>query len=142
MRSIKEFGYVDPIIVNYDMTIIGDHQRLKILKDLGYTDIECVVLEVDKDQEKSLNIALNKISGEWDMDRLKDILEELDTGAFDVELTGFDYAEIEELMGQTHNQNVEEDNFDADAAVKDIKQPITCKGDIWTLGRHRLICWR
>jgi DNA modification methylase len=140
MRSIKAFGYVDPIIVNYDMTVIGGHQRLKVLKDLGYEEIECVVLEVDKDQEKALNIALNKISGEWDTDRLKDLFADLDTGAFDVELTGFDYAEIEALMNQTPEQEVVEDDFNIETAAKEIKQPITHKGDIWQLGRHRLIC--
>ena len=63
-RSIEEFGYIDPIIVNSDMTVIGGHQRLKVLKDLGYTEIECNVVDLDKTREKALNIALNKISGE------------------------------------------------------------------------------
>ena len=63
-RSIKEFGYIDPIIVNKDLTVIGGHQRLKVLKDLEYKEIDCVVTDVDKVREKALNIALNKISGE------------------------------------------------------------------------------
>ena len=92
-RSIEEFGYIDTVIVDTDMTVIGGHQRLKVLKDLGYSEIECVVVDMDEDHEKALNIALNKISGEWDMPMLKDMLAELDTGAFDVELTGFDYDE-------------------------------------------------
>lgn len=140
-RSVEEFGYVDPVIVNADMTVIGGHQRLKVLQDLGYTDIECVVVDMDKDRERALNIALNKISGEWDFPRLKDLLQELDTGAFDVELTGFDYAEIEELLGQVHQEDVEEDGFDTDAAAEEAaKEPVTQPGDIWLLGDHRLIC--
>ena len=139
-RSLEKFGYVDPVIVNADMTVIGGHQRIKVLKDLGYEEIDCVVLDIDKDQEKALNVALNKISGEWDMGKLKDLIEELDAGAFDVELTGFDFAEVEAILGGTHESEVNEDNFDADAAADDIKQPVTKKGDIWQLGNHRLIC--
>jgi len=66
-NSILEFGYVEPIIVNYDMTVIGGHQRLTVLKDLGHTEVQCVVLEIKEDAKvKALNIALNKIAGEWD----------------------------------------------------------------------------
>src|SRR5690348_13603315 len=72
-RSIQEFGYVDPVIVNSDLTIIGGHQRWKVLKDLGYKEIDCVVVELDKTKEKALNIALNKISGEWDIPLLKEL---------------------------------------------------------------------
>ena len=65
-NSILEFGYVEPIIVNYDMTVIGGHQRLTVLKDLGHTKVQCVVLEIKEDAKvKALNIALNKIAGEW-----------------------------------------------------------------------------
>jgi DNA modification methylase len=139
-RSIEEFGYIDPVIVNKDFTVIGGHQRLKVLKDLGYAEIECVVLDIDKDREKALNIALNKISGEWDMERLKDLFADLDNGTFDLGLTGFDYAEIEALMNQAPEQEVVEDDFNVETVAKEIKQPATRKGDVWQLGRHRLIC--
>jgi ParB-like chromosome segregation protein Spo0J len=76
-RSIKEFGYVDPIIVNKDMTIIGGHQRYKVLVDQGYIELDCVVVDLPKDREKALNIALNKISGEWDKVALVGLLGEL-----------------------------------------------------------------
>ena len=78
-RSINEFGYVDPIIINSDMTIIGGHQRATVLKDLGYNEVDVLIVDVDKVKEKALNIALNKISGEWQMDKLKDLLLELET---------------------------------------------------------------
>jgi hypothetical protein len=62
-NSILEFGYVEPIIVNYDMTVIGGHQRLTVLKDLGYKEVQCVIVEIkDENKVKALNIALNKIS--------------------------------------------------------------------------------
>ena len=63
-NSIINFGYVEPIIINKDFTVIGGHQRLKVLKELNYEKIECIVVDLDKTQEKALNIALNKISGE------------------------------------------------------------------------------
>lgn len=67
-RSIETFGYVDPIIVNKDGTVIGGHQRLSVLVDLGYTEADVAVVDLSKHDEKALNIALNKISGEWDED--------------------------------------------------------------------------
>ena len=99
-RSIEEFGYVDPLIVNKDMTVIGGNQRLKVLGELGYKKVDCVVLDLDKTKEKALNIALNRIEGEWDLPKLKDLLQELDTGEIDMNITGFDYVELEELMTQ------------------------------------------
>ena len=70
-RSIDEFGYVDPIIINSDNTIIGGHQRATVLKDKGWDEVKVVVLDISKEQEKALNVALNKISGEWDMGMLE-----------------------------------------------------------------------
>ena len=68
--SIEKFKLVDPIIVNQDMTVIGGHQRLKVCKELKYKDVDCVVLDLNKEQERELNIRLNKSGGEWDMDIL------------------------------------------------------------------------
>lgn len=66
-RSIKEFGYVEPIIWNKRTgVVVGGHQRLKVMKDLGYEEVDCVVVDLDEKQEKALNVALNKISGAWD----------------------------------------------------------------------------
>lgn len=107
-RSIEEFGYVEPIVWNKTTgNVVGGHQRLKVLLDLGHTEIDCVVVELDLQREKALNLALNKISGEWDLSLLKDLLQELDTGDFDIELTGFDMDEIEELMLQTTPVDIE-----------------------------------
>jgi ParB-like chromosome segregation protein Spo0J len=98
-RSIQEFGYVEPIIQNKRTgNIVGGHQRLKVLKELGETEIDCVIVDMDEAQEKALNIALNKISGQWDIPMLKDLLQELDNGAFNMALTGFDVQELEDLM--------------------------------------------
>lgn len=104
-KSIQEFGYVDLIILNKRTgNIVGGHQRYKALSDLGYEEADTVIIDLDETEEKALNLALNKISGEWDVERLKDVLLEIDTGEVDVELTGFDLSEIEEMMTRTYQE--------------------------------------
>ena len=100
-NSILEFGYVAPIIVNKDMTVISGHQRIKVLKDLSYEEIECIVVDFDKNKEKLLNIALNKISGEWDYQKLENIFNELENSNIDLSITGFDEKEINKLIKET-----------------------------------------
>lgn len=139
-NSIINFGYVEPIIINKDFTVIGGHQRLKVLKELNYEKIECIVVDLDKTQEKALNIALNKISGEWNTEKLENLLQELLQENFDVNLTGFDSEEIDNILNEY--LDTEEDEFDVDEAINEIQEPITKPGDIWILGRHRLMCRR
>ena len=140
-RSIEEFGYVDPIIINEDGTIIGGHQRCTVLKNLGYEEVDVVVVSLDKQREKALNIALNKITGEWDELKLKDLLLDLDLGDYDISLTGFEQEDLAELVD---NLAVEpeamDDDFDGEAVLEDIVEPKTKLGDVWKLGRHRLMC--
>ena len=138
-QSIEEFGYVEPIVVNKRTRhVVGGNQRLKALEDLGIEEVEAVFVDLDDAREKALNIALNKITGEWDYPKLKDLLEELDTGEIDIELTGFDMVEIEDLMNQVHVE-AEEDDFNVDE-IEEIEEPITKRGDIWKLGNHRVMC--
>ncbi len=100
-KSIEVFGYVAPIIVNEDMTVIGGHQRLKILKELDYKEIECVVLNLNKDDEKALNISLNNNSGSWDTLKLEDLIRELSTKIDDLSVTGFSEKEIKKMISDT-----------------------------------------
>lgn len=138
-RSLEQFGYVEPVIWNKATgRVVGGHQRLKVLIDMGITEVECVVVDLPDDKEKALNIALNKISGDWDKDKLAVLIADLQGTAFDVSLTGFDAAEIDDLFKDTLKDGVKDDNFDVDAELKE--PPITKPGDIWTLGRHRLVC--
>lgn len=109
-NSIQEFGYVEPIIINKDKTIIGGHQRLSVLKDLGYNEVDCIVVDIDKTKEKALNIALNKITGEWDLNKLGDLLLELDSENYDLELTGFDNYEIENILAPVETNEEDEEN--------------------------------
>lgn len=155
-RSIEHFGYIDPIIVNKrNMVVVGGHQRLKVLKELGYTDIDVVYVDLNDTDEKALNIALNKISGDWDAEKLEDLLRDisLDTD-FDIELTGFDLPEVDTLFSgalksldeatsdKKESTSLDDDNFDVEKAEKDAennKRNIKT-GDIWALGQHILVC--
>jgi ParB-like chromosome segregation protein Spo0J len=74
-KSMETFGYVEPIVWNKRTeNIVGGHQRLKILQEQAHTEIECVVVDLDETQEKALNVALNKVSGEWDLPKLADLI--------------------------------------------------------------------
>ena len=138
-RSIEQFGYVEPVIWNQTTgRVVGGHQRLKVLMDMGMTEVDCVVVSMDEEKEKALNIALNKISGDWDKDKLALLIADLQGADFDVSLTGFEPAEIDALFKDTLKDGVKDDDFDVGA---ELAQPTMTKpGDIWTLGRHRLIC--
>jgi DNA modification methylase len=138
-NSIQEFGYVEPIIVNYDMTVIGGHQRLTVLRDLGYTEAQCVVLHIeDENKVKALNIALNKITGAWNEQLLADLLVDLQSVDFNMDLTGFEAPEIEQLFSKVHNKKIKEDDFDVDAELQ--KPPVSKLGDLWLIGKHRVLC--
>ena len=135
--SLEQFGYVEPVIWNKTTgNVVGGHQRLKVLQTLGYTEIDCVVIELDIEKEKALNIALNKISGDWDKDKLALLITDLQASDFDVSLTGFDPAEIDDLFKDS--TETKDDDFDVAGELE--KPCISAKGDIWCLGRHRLIC--
>ena len=138
-RSIEQFGYVEPVIWNQTTgRVVGGHQRLKVLMDMGMTEVDCVVVAMDEDKEKALNIALNKISGDWDKDKLALLIADLQGADFDVSLTGFEPAEIDDLFKDTLKDGVKDDDFDVGAELE--KPTMTKPGDIWTLGRHCLIC--
>lgn len=138
-KSIVEFGYVDPIIVNFDGTVIGGHQRLTVLSDLGYKEVQCVQVQIeDENKVKALNVALNKITGAWNEELLADLMVELQDADFNLDLTGFEAPEIDQLFSKVHNKEVKEDDFDVDAELT--KPTISKQGDIWHLGKHRVIC--
>ena len=137
-NSITEFGFADPLVVNADMTIIGGHQRLTVAMDLGYTEVPCAVVDIDKVREKALNIALNKITGAWDDSLLADLLKDIENSDFDLGKTGFDPPEIETLFNKVHSKEVKEDDFDVESELK--RPAFSQSGDLWMLGRHRVYC--
>ena len=100
-KSLKTWNFLQPIVVNKNgNTVVGGHQRLEAAKNLGYKKVPVVYVEYSKSQEMALNLAMNKISGNWDSQKLKDVIETFDRGEFDIELTGFETHEIENLMTQ------------------------------------------
>jgi DNA modification methylase len=140
-RSILEFDYIDPVIWNKQTgNVVGGHQRLKVLKELGRTRIQVSVVDLPPAQEKALNIALNKIAGDWDNEKLAALIRELSFENLDLDILGFDQQELSALIdpdsipleGLTDPDDVP----DFDEAQPTITQP----GDIWVLGRHRLVC--
>ena len=102
-KSLAEFGNIQPITWNVRTgNVVGGHQRLKVYKAMGKTEVDVWAVDLDEQKEKAANIALNKLSGEFDMPMLKDILEEIDTGDLDMEITGFGMDEIALMMEATN----------------------------------------
>jgi 16S rRNA G966 N2-methylase RsmD len=144
MRGIEAFGLVDPIIVNQATgNIVGGHQRVEAAKRLKLAQVPVVHVSLDRDQEKALNLALNKISGEWDLDALRDILGDLSGEGFDLDLTGFSADEVADLLaGDEVNGDDERELGDPDEVpeVDEQAPPVTKPGDLIVLGAHRLLC--
>jgi len=140
-KSIETFGYCDPVIVNSDYTVIGGHQRLKVLKEMGEASIDVVVLDIPKTQEKALNVALNKITGEWDFSQLSIVLSELKEEDFDISITGFSDEELkkidEDLFGKPVALDTEPQISRAEELRKEWKTEL---GQLWQCGEHRVIC--
>ena len=131
--SIKRFGLVDPLIVNTHKdrmnVLVGGHQRLKIAQELDIKEIPCVEVELNPEQERELNIRLNKNSGEWDYDALAnyfDVGELTEWGFTDDELQFYEDEPTEGLID--------------DDEVPEVEESITKLGDLWLLGEHRVLC--
>ena len=140
--SLKRFGYLDRIIYNERTgNIVGGHQRYKVMIDEGIEEAEVTVVDLDDADEKALNIALNKISGDWDDDMLAELLNDLNNQDYDLELTGFDSDEIDSMLNDFEDeQEVLDDEFDAEQEAELIVEPYVKKGDIWKLGPHTIVC--
>ena len=138
-RSIEAYGFVNPILVQRGTNmIIAGHQRLKAAGDAGLDKVPVIFLDFDDTTARAYNIADNRLNeeSEWDFTPLADMLQELDNGSFDLELTGFDLDEIEKLM----NWTPEPVKLEEDEVPEPPKDPVTKPGDLWIIGRHRLLC--
>jgi len=143
--SIERNGYIEPIVVNSDLTIISGHQRRTVMMDLGRTEADVIVVDIkDPEREKAANIALNKITGRWDEKALYDILIDLEQAGVDLKETGFSTDDLQELFTNIDlKTQANDDGYDAGRAVKEKEAagpPRTKYGDIWELGGHRLMC--
>ncbi|EGP5670191.1 DNA modification methylase [Enterococcus faecium] len=140
-HSILEFGFVDPPIFNKRTgNLVGGHQRVAVAKDLGLCEeIEVSVVDLSLEREKSLNVALNKISGQWDEDKLAVLLKELDSEALDV--SGFSEDEFQDVIDQFDAKlDMGNEAIDDNYEIELPKEPKSKLGDIYQLGNHRLMC--
>lgn len=132
-RSLEEFSLVEPLVYNKRSgTIVGGHQRLQVLKDMGETAVDVVVVDLDETREKALNLALNKIGNDWDMEALQAVLSELDGKGFDIGITGFSAKEFRDMVDL--NSEIAQDEVPGLPS-----KPISKRGDLWILGQHRLL---
>lgn len=139
--SLREFGFVNPLIIDRDNNVIAGHGRLVAAKAEGYTEVPCVFVdEMTEAQKKAYILADNRMALDagWDDDLLKVELEALQDLDFDLGLTGFDEKEIADLFAVDGGSEVEDDDFDLTAALE--KASFVEKGDLWTVGRHKLLC--
>jgi DNA modification methylase len=144
LRSIDEFGYIDPIIWNKRTgNIVGGHQRFKILKHLGETEVDCVVIDEDEVREAVINITLNKVTGSWCIPKLATAFTAIEGAGFNLDVTGWSLKERDGVYQEAHrianSLKSGEDNPE-DEIVEVEGTPITQRGDIWCLGNHRLMC--
>lgn len=131
-RSITEFGLVEPLIWNERRArLVGGHQRLTVLRDMGVTDVDVSVVDLDEGREKALNVALNKIAGDWDEKALAELLKTLDGDL--QSLSGFDDVELDDLLGEKAAAK-------GDALPEPGETVVSVKGDVWMLGAHRVMC--
>ena len=140
IRSIEEFGFVDPVIVNKNKSryniIVGGHQRVEAAKKLNLTAVPVTYVDFPAEKEALLNVALNEISGEWDDDKLLTLLKGLEEKGVDLTLSGFDEPILDEILNR-QTQLEKEKNIDKTPRAPD--KPKTKAGEVWTMGKHRLM---
>ena len=137
--SIKEFGFTNPVLVDDDNGLIAGHGRILAARKLGLTDIPAIVVSNLTDaQKKALVIADNQLAlnADWDIDKLKLEVDTLDDLDFDLDLLGFDADFLKDLMADP----IEEGKTDEDSVPEVVENPVTVEGDVWVLGKHRLMC--
>ena len=138
--SLREFGFINPVIIDRDYGIIAGHGRVLAAREEGIEEVPCVYADhLTEAQKKAYILADNRMALDagWDEELLKVELEALEAEAFDLSLTGFDEKELSDLF-KTENQDVEDDDYDLTKALE--KASFVEKGDVWVVGRHRLVC--
>lgn len=139
--SIREFGFINPVIIDRDYNVIAGHGRIMAAKAENITEVPCVFVDYLNDaQKKAYILADNRMAldADWDEELLKVEIESLQGADFDLNLTGFDEAELMDIFGDDNQSRAKDDDFDLTAALE--KASFVEKGDVWTVGRHRLMC--
>lgn len=137
--SIREFGFLNPALIDKDLNIIAGHGRILAAKEEGFTEIPCVFVEhLTESQKRAYIIADNRLAlnAGWDSEMLSVELSDLQGVEFDLSLLGFDDAELNKLLGGM--EDVKDDDFDVEAELQ--KPAVSQLGDLWLLGKHRLVC--
>jgi ParB/RepB/Spo0J family partition protein len=131
VRSIKQFGFVDPVVVRLnDNMIIGGHQRYEAAKILKYKTVPVVQLDISDNDAKVLNLALNKISGDWDKPKLSELIKELNLDInIDATLSGFNNEEIDKLLNDLALRDGIEAEDQTDLLSSEYQVVITCKNE-------------
>lgn len=139
--SIREFGFINPVIIDRDYNVIAGHGRIMASKEEGIDKVPCVFVDYLTDaQKKAYILADNRMAldADWDEELLKVEIESLQGADFDLNLTGFDEAELMDIFGDDNQSRAKDDDFDLTAALE--KASFVEKGDVWTVGSHRLMC--
>lgn len=139
--SLREFGFINPVIIDRDYNVIAGHGRIAAAKEENLKEIPCVFADhLSEAQKKAYIIADNRMAMDagWDEELLRVEIESLQAEDFDIGLTGFDEKEIADLFGSGDETEVKDDDYDLAAALE--KAAFVQRGDIWTVGRHRLMC--
>ena len=139
--SLREFGFINPVIVDKDLNVIAGHGRILAAKEEKIPEVPCVYVDyLTEAQKKAYILADNRMAMDagWDEELLRVEIEALQAEAFDVSLTGFDEKEISDLFKDTDGNGAEDDDFDLSAALE--QAAFVEQGDVWTVGRHRLMC--
>ena len=137
--SLREFGFVSPCIIDKDYNIIAGHGRVLAAREEGFSEIPCVFVEHLTDAQKRAYILADNrlaLNAGWDEEMLSVELSDLKGADFDLSLLGFDDAELNKLMGGA--DDVKDDDFDLSAALEEAA--FVRRGDVWMVGRHRLVC--
>ena len=137
--SLREFGFINPVIIDRDFGVIAGHGRILAAKEEGIAEVPCVFADhLTQAQKKAYILADNRMAMDagWDEELLRVEIEALQAETFDLSLTGFDEKELSDLFKD--DADVQEDDFDVDAELE--KPTFSKSGDVWTLGRHRLFC--
>lgn len=139
--SLREFGFINPVIVDKDLNVIAGHGRILAAKEEKIPEVPCVYVDyLTEAQKKAYILADNRMAMDagWDEELLRVEIETLQAEAFDVSLTGFDEKEISDLFKDSDGTGAEDDDFDLSAALE--QAAFVERGDVWTVGRHRLMC--
>ena len=134
-KSLSKFGFIQPVVINKDFTVISGHQRIRAWKEMEHDTVPTIQMDITKIEEKALNLAMNKIGGEWDFEKLYGVMNDLRITT-ELEFTGFDDKEVSKILDQFIEEEPEE-------TVEQLMEKLPSKakqGEIYQLGKHRLMC--